>query len=396
MRFHGRGKMAVALSAACFLLLLLCGPPLPAQIQLARPPSPNVPTAQLFPGKIAGIFDITASDLDHRVFPNLDSAKAGCGKIIQSVTVEANHRIVATFTFSAPPTNTRNLNTSRQGPSVPPGHLGCLYFFATTNLSGNLSGGLPVGVELTVHYQLNSNAFLPQSRPLLTGSSKPIKLPGGGEDLQLMAEFMNGSLGEDSGITISKNDAVNVNFKLVPMLQHPVPSGISRIEPGTISGAVWWDTKTVATGLHPMSDICGGLHLRAVVYETASGQAFPKAVPVGTTPAWPLTMGSTSPSGSYLGSGSVEACVFKIENLPVHQNMQIVIAPDPAVFLPKGGGNLPHLAGPAGSINIPGGGCGAPPPVPTSVAQLRQANPKIIYCGNGAYDAYFNLKPTVL
>ncbi len=163
--------------------------------------------------------------------------------------------------------------------------------------------------------------------------------------------------------------------------------------PGTISGVIWWDTKTVQTAPAPVGDVCTATGVTVVVHQTVRGQPLQSSVQVGSTPQWSSLMGSGNQDMKILEFGSVVACLFKITGLPVKTDLTVLINPSREIFLPKGGGNLPRGVGNVGTVNIPGGSCAAPPPQPTAIAQFTGP---ITYCGNGAYNVNFSLQPTTL
>jgi hypothetical protein len=267
--------------------------------------------------------------------------------------------------------------------------------------------GAPVGVGLTVYYKVMSGAFQPAV--VAFGQSGQFVIPGGA----------CGGAGHEgrttvSGIAVCGNTASSVNLRLEAISSVPQPmsatSGQSRIDslsansrslrpvtgiagPGTISGVVWWDAKTLKTGLAPIGDVCMATGVTVVVHETVKGQPLPSSVQVGSTPHWSSLMGSSTQDTKILELGSVVACLFKITGLPMKTDLTVLINPSPEIFLPSGGGNLPHAVGPVSTVNIPGGNCTAAPPQPSTLAQFRAP---LVYCGNGAYNVNFSLKPTIL
>jgi len=267
--------------------------------------------------------------------------------------------------------------------------------------------GAPVGVGLTVYYKVLSGAFKPAV--VAFGQSGQFEIPGGtcGGPKQVGRTTA-------SGIVVCGNTASGVNLQLVAISSVSQPmsatSGQSRIDalsanarnlrpmsgiagPGTISGLVWWDAKTLKTGLAPIGDVCTGTGVTVVVHETVKGQPLPSSVQVGTTPHWSSLNGSSTQDTKILELGSVVACLFKITGLPVKTDLTVLINPSPEMFLPRGGGNLPHASGPVSTVHIPGGNCTAAPPQPSTLAQFRAP---LVYCGNGAYNVNFSLKPTIL
>ncbi|MBZ5527751.1 MAG: hypothetical protein LAN71_07620 [Acidobacteriia bacterium] len=267
--------------------------------------------------------------------------------------------------------------------------------------------GVPVGVGLTVHYRVNQGAFKPVV--VAFGQTGSFEIPGG-------PCGGPGHVGRTTvdGIEVCGNSASGVILRLEALSSVPQPmsatSGQNRMGalsaiarnlgpaagmagPGTISGLVWWDTNIVKTGLAPMGDICSATGVTVVVHETVKGQQFPSSVQVGSTPHWPVMMGSGAQGMNILKVGSIVACLFTITGLPLKTDLTVLVNPSPEIFLPRGGGNLPHATGPSGPVNLPGGSCASAPPQPTTLAQFRAP---LVYCGNGAYNANFSLKPTIL
>ncbi len=267
--------------------------------------------------------------------------------------------------------------------------------------------GAPIGVGLTVHYRADANAFTPAV--VTIGQSGQFEIPGG---------TCGGPKGQGrttvDGIVVCGNTASGVNLRLEPISSVSQPmsatSGQSRLGtlsansrnlrpvagmtgPGTISGAVWWETKTVPTNPAPIGDVCNGTGVTAVVHETAPGQKFASSVQVGTTPQWSSLMQSGGHPANILASGSVVGCLFTITGLPLKTDLTVLVNPSTEIFLPHGVANLPRAVGPVGTVNLPGGSCATPPPQPSMLAQFRAP---VVYCGNGAYSVNFNLKPAIL
>ncbi len=264
--------------------------------------------------------------------------------------------------------------------------------------------GVPLGVGLTVHYRVDSNAFTPAVAAM--GQSGQFEIPGG---------TCGGLKGQprttSDGIVVCGNTAKSVNFPLVAISSLPQPmsgsSGQSKFEklsassravagmagPGTISGVIWWDTKTVQTAPAPVGDVCNATGVTIAIHQTVRGQPLQSWVQVGSTPHWSSLMGGGNQDMKILEFGSVVACLFKITGLPVKTDLTVLINPSKEIFLPKGGGNLPRGVGNVSTVNIPGGSCAAPPPQPTAIAQFTGP---VSYCGNGAYNVNFALQPTTL
>ena len=267
--------------------------------------------------------------------------------------------------------------------------------------------GAPVGVGLTVQYRVLQGAFQPAV--VAFGQSGQFEIPGGpcgGQGHQGRTTA--------SGIVVCGNTASSVSLRLVALSSVSQPmsatSGQSRIDalsansrtlrpvsgimgPGTISGVVWWDAKTLKTGLAPIGDVCTATGVTVVVHETVKGHPLPSSVQVGSTPYWSSLNGTSTQDTKILELGSVVACLFKITGLPVQTDLTVLINPSPEMFLPRGGGNLPHASGPVSTVHIPGGSCTVTPPQPSTLAQLHAP---LVYCGNGAYNVNFSLKPTIL
>ena len=267
--------------------------------------------------------------------------------------------------------------------------------------------GAPVGVGLTVYYKVLSGAFKPAV--VAFGQSGQFEIPGGacgGQRQQGRTTV--------GGIVVCGNTASGVNLRLeaISSVSQPMSatSGPSRLDalsansrnlrpvtgiagPGTISGVVWWDAKALKTGLAPIGDVCTATGVTVVVHETVKGHPLPSSVQVGSTPHWSSLNGSSTQDTKILELGSVVACLFKITGLPVKTDLTVLINPSPEMFLPRGGGNLPHASGPVSTVHIPGGSCTAAPPQPSTLAQFHAP---LVYCGNGAYNVNFSLKPTIL
>ncbi len=252
--------------------------------------------------------------------------------------------------------------------------------------------GVPIGAPLVVGYHANQNMF--KTLVVTYNQSSAFAIPGGTCTKSVPSNDPN------AGVTTCGDRAFNVNIQLTPISSaQPMafsPSGvrlpdsvvarkIQMVEPGTISGAIWWDTTQLQLPYpnNPVINDCvSGVKVAAEVKEAKAGQQlqFPSMVPVGA-------FNVISPAQQF---GTVAVCFYQITGVPVTTDVTILVTLNPNIFLPPTGGNLPHSTGQV-NVHIPGGSCAAPPRQPSNAKQLGVP---VTYCGNGAYYVNYSLTPT--
>ena len=268
---------------------------------------------------------------------------------------------------------------------------------------------VPEGKDLQIQVNVAQLGFSPEVGagipPKANDPNTPIRIPGGTCN-KIMPQSPS-LLTLESGWSTCGNLAFDVNFVLSPLPtinSFSRPGGAARqrqatlmgraqssylasrssykgtnpANPGTISGAVWWDTTKVPVN---SPNLCSTqLQVKANISKASPTPPFYQTT---------ISLGNYQPTGA-LQFGSVLACTYEISNVPIGTklSMQVVLGPG---F--NTAGNSLHEVAPTNQITIPGGNCTAAPPPINAVNQLSSP---LTYCGKGAYNMTFSLAPTII